>query len=105
MRGLAKGVGPSRDVAGSGYAAQKNMEDDGGPPLSGIHAPGNSLTMAGPATEPMVNDPDTKLKMAMVLAGKGMQGFGQGMSQNNIMTGAMQAPALDSYGQPLRLGW
>ncbi len=104
MYGFAKGVAPSRDVAGS----MQNAMDDG-PPLSGINGPGNSLTMEGPATEPMVNDMENKkLKMAMLLAGKGMQGFGQGMSQNNIMTGMnglAQAPALDSYGQPLRFGW
>lgn len=98
MYRLARGVGPSRDVAGSMHNAMESHEH---PPLSGINAPDNSLTMGGPATEPMgVNDiQDKKLKMAMAMVGRGMTGFGQGMAQNNIMTGMMQPPTqLDIYG-------
>lgn len=99
MYGLSRGVAPSRDVAGS----MQNAMDEA-PPLSGINAPGNSLTMSGPGQEPMgVNDLENKkLKMAMLMAGRGMTGFGQGMAQNNIMSGMMQPPpALDIYGNPV----
>jgi hypothetical protein len=99
MYGFAKGVGPSRDVAGS----MQNAMDDA-PPLSGINAPGNSLTMDGPSTEPVgVNDVQAKkrLKMAMALAGRGMQGYAQGMQQNNIPSVMPQSSPFDLYGNPI----
>ena len=98
MYGFAKGVGPSRDVAGSQANAEKS-----GPPMSGMYAPQNSLTSDGPTQEPSdVNalpDPQADMRKRMAMAMM-VQQMGK-MSQPGQMPGQSQRQALDIYGQPV----
>lgn len=76
---------------------------DENPLLSGVNAPGNSLTSQGPATEPMdVNampmDPRKK-QMAMMLMAQQMQQMGQ---QGPSALPMRPRQALDIYGQPIQ---
>jgi hypothetical protein len=71
-------------------------------PLSGMHAPGNSLTSAGPTQEPFgAGDVmmDKKKQMALALIAQQMGSMG-----GQSALGAPQRPrqALDIYGNPVQ---
>lgn len=73
------------------------------PLLSGLNAPGNSLTSQGPTQEPFgVNGlpmDEKKKQMAMMLMGQQMQKMGgQGVSMPQMH----EPPRLDIYGQPIQ---
>lgn len=106
MYGSAGGLKPNREQiwgVPSGANPYQNDEEQA-PPFSGLHAPGNSLTAQGPATEPMHGNEveNSKLKMAMLLAGRGMQGFAKGMQANPLNIPMQPRQALDIYGQPIQ---
>jgi hypothetical protein len=104
MYGSAKGLAANRGTVFGLPPTKTRLDDEDAPPLSGINAPGNSLTMDGPATEPVgVNDVQKtkRLKMAMAMAGRGMQGYAQGMQQNAIPNVMPQSSPFDLYGNPI----
>lgn len=100
--GDVKGLRAPRAAIWGRPAGKEVLNDDNSPPLSGINAPQNSLTMDGPATEPMgVNDIEQKkMKLAMAMMGNGMTGFSQGMQQHNIPNVMPQQSPFDLYGNP-----
>ena len=71
-------------------------------PFSGINAPGNSLTSAGPTQEPFGSGDammDKKKQMAMMLMGKQLQGMG---GQSLPASQPQPRQPLDIYGQPIQ---
>lgn len=72
------------------------------PPLSGPGAPMNSLTMGGPATDPMTNSPgmDPKTKVMMAMMGQKMLGQIGKIAQPGLMPRDNRNP-LDLYGNAL----
>ena len=78
-----------------------------GPPLSGIHAPGNSLTSAGSASEPMQSpratgaiDPRQQVALAML---QQQLARTQQMGQRGLMgLGGQRQATVDQYGNPVQ---
>ncbi len=102
MYGDAKGLMAPRAAIWGRPPGKEALNEEDGPMFSGIHAPQNSLTMEGPTTEPMANDIDDKrLKLAMLMAGRGMTGLSQGMSMSAMPASTLQNSPFDLYGNPI----
>lgn len=93
MYRMARGVGPSRDVAGSMQEAQRNAQK-GGSRLFNLPPP---TMMGGPQAQPMrsIMDPRTRVAMAMMQQQRMPQG--QPGALSGLMTPTPQAP-FNPYG-------